>query len=251
MQYTEEEIRDIIRENQILKQRFTEASEELQATARLYDTMVYGTKNLLLLSDGGSRSAVYVSPNVEEVLGLPRELVMSDMRELGPASGEIPSSEMFAAQEDAIKKSGAEDPENQWMIIRSEVECIDRRTGRARAYQRSVARIEGIHGTDRFLTVYLDSEDGTADNSRLHEILYSGIVAVHNRMLKGMSHDLRTPLNSIAGFVMLLMKNADNSAKVMEYAHRIGMSCQDLLVVINQIIDVSGTESGSVEADHR
>jgi CheY-like chemotaxis protein len=47
------------------------------------------------------------------------------------------------------------------------------------------------------------------------------------------------------------MKNADNSAKVMEYAHRIGMSCQDLLVVINQIIDVSGTESGSVEADHR
>ena len=87
MQYTEEEIRDIIRENQILKQRLTEASEELQATARLYDTMVYGTKNLLLLSDGGSRSAVYVSPNVEEVLGLPRELVMSDMRELGPASG--------------------------------------------------------------------------------------------------------------------------------------------------------------------
>lgn len=251
MQYTEEEIRDIIRENQILKQRFTEASEELQATARLYDTMVYGTKNLLLLSDGGSRSAVYVSPNVEEVLGLPRELVMSDMRELGPASGEIPSSEMFAAQEDAIKKSGAEDPENQWMIICSEVECIDRRTGKARAYQRSVARIEGIHGMDRFLTVYLDSEDGTADNSRLHEILYSGIVAVHNRMLKGMSHDLRTPLNSIAGFVMLLMKNADNSAKVMEYAHRIGMSCQDLLVVINQIIDVSGTESGSVEADHR
>ena len=251
MQYTEEEIRDIIRENQILKQRLTEASEELQATARLYDTMVYGTKNLLLLSDGGSRSAVYVSPNVEEVLGLPRELVMSDMRELGPASGEIPSSEMFAAQEDAIKKSGAEDPESKWMIIRSEVECIDRRTGRARAYQRSVARIEGIHGMDRFLTVYMDSEDGTADNSRLHEILYSGIVAVHNRMLKGMSHDLRTPLNSIAGFVMLLMKNADNSAKVMEYAHRIGMSCQDLLVVINQIIDVSGTESGSVEADHR
>ena len=251
MQYTEEEIRDIIRENQILKKSLLEASEELKATARLYDTMVYGTKNLLLLSDGGSRSAVYVSPNVEEVLGLPRELVMSDMRELGPASGEIPCTEMFEAQEDAIKKSGAQDPESQWRIIRSEVECIDRRTGRARAYQRSVARIEGIQGMDRFLTVYLDAEDGTADSSRLHEILYSGIVAVHNRMLKGMSHDLRTPLNSIAGFVMLLMKNADNSAKVMEYANRIGMSCQDLLVMINQIIDVSGTESGSVEADHR
>ena len=74
---------------------------------------------------------------------------------------------------------------------------------------------------------------------------------LRSTLLRAISHDLRTPLNSIAGFVMLLMKNADNSAKVMEYAHRIGMSCQDLLVVINQIIDVSGTESGSVEADHR
>ena len=83
MQYTEEEIRDIVRENQILKKNLNDAREELEATGRLYDTMVFGTKNLLLLSDGGSRSAVYVSPNVEEVLGLPRELVMSDMRERG------------------------------------------------------------------------------------------------------------------------------------------------------------------------
>lgn len=250
MQFTNEEIQEIIRENQILKQDLNDAREELDATNRLYDTMVVGTKNLLILSDGGSRSAVYVSPNVEEVLGLPRELVMSDIRELGPASGDIPCSEMFEQRDKEFAEKGQDpaDPGKSW-IIRSDAECIDRNTGRSRAYHRSVARIEGIKGMDRFLTVYLDSEDGTADNSRLHEILYAGAIAVHNRMLKGMSHDLRTPLNSIAGFVMLLMKNSDNSSKVMEYAHRIGMSCQDLLVMINQIMDVSGTDSNSVEAD--
>ncbi len=247
MQFTESEIREILRENQILKKDLSDAREELEATNRLYDTMVVGTKNLLLLIEEGSRSAVYVSPNVEEVLGLPRELVMSDVRELGPGSGDIPNIEMFGGE---ISEQSGGKKESGGSIVRSEAECIDRRTGIPKAYHRSVARIEGQNGKNRYLVVYLDSESGTADNSRLHELLYGGTVAVHNRMLKGMSHDMRTPLNSITGFVMLLMKNADNSAKVMEYAHRIGVSCQDLLVMINQIMEMSGVDNNNPEANN-
>ena len=95
MQFTESEIQEILRENQKLKKDLSDAREEMEATNRLYDTMVVGTKNLLLLVEEGSRSAVYVSPNVEEVLGLPRELVMSDVRELVPEAGDIPCTEMF------------------------------------------------------------------------------------------------------------------------------------------------------------
>ena len=189
MQFTENEINEILRENEQLKKEVLAAKKEQEATARLYDMMVAGTKNLLLLTDGGKRSAVYVSPNVEEVLGLPRELVMSDIRELGPASGEIPCRDLFSSV-----------GENEH-LVRSDAECIDRRTGKSKAYHRSVTRIEGIDGQDRYLIVFLDAASGTADNSRLHEILYDGVIAANTRMLKGMSHDLRTPLNSIAGFV--------------------------------------------------
>ena len=53
MQFTESEIQEILRENQILKQDLNDSKEELEATGRLYDTMVVGTRNLLILIDEG------------------------------------------------------------------------------------------------------------------------------------------------------------------------------------------------------
>ena len=53
--------------------------------------------------------------------------------------------------------------------------------------------------------------------------------------LSNMSHDIRTPMNAIIGFAALLMRDAQNPAKVREYTRKVTASGQHLLSLINDV----------------
>lgn len=63
--------------------------------------------------------------------------------------------------------------------------------------------------------------------------------------LATMSHELKTPLNSIIGFSDVIVSMKD--AKSAEYAEHIAKSGRRLLEVVNDILDISKIESGSFE----
>lgn len=62
--------------------------------------------------------------------------------------------------------------------------------------------------------------------------------------LTNISHDLRTPLNSIMGFTDLALSHVNNAASVKNDIERIKMSSEHLLDLINELLDVSRIESG-------
>ena len=69
--------------------------------------------------------------------------------------------------------------------------------------------------------------------------------------LLNMSHDIRTPMNAIIGFTALAQTHIENTEQVQDYLAKINTSSTHLLSLINDILDMSRIESGSVKLDEK
>lgn len=67
--------------------------------------------------------------------------------------------------------------------------------------------------------------------------------------LSNMSHDIRTPMNAIIGYTALAATHIDDKELVQDYLNKINISSTHLLSLINDVLDMSRIESGSVKIE--
>ena len=67
--------------------------------------------------------------------------------------------------------------------------------------------------------------------------------------LANMSHEIRTPMNAILGMSQLLTKTSLTGPQA-SYLHAITSSAENLLVIINDILDLSKIEAGRIAVEH-
>lgn len=67
--------------------------------------------------------------------------------------------------------------------------------------------------------------------------------------LNNMSHDIRTPMNAIIGFTALAVSHIENQEHVLEYLKKINTAGKHLLSLINDVLDMSRIENGSVKIE--
>lgn len=91
-------------------------------------------------------------------------------------------------------------------------------------------------------------------NKQLRHEFNKALELSRSRMtfLAGLSHELRTPINSLIGFVDILL---DSKIKLSEeerqkYLNYISVNSRRLLILINDIIDIAKIDSGTITLDY-
>ena len=99
-----------------------------------------------------------------------------------------------------------------------------------------------------FTNIDKEMRDEMAKNEALSDAL--AVAGQANKaktaFLSNMSHEIRTPMNTIIGLDNIALNDPDISDKTREYLIKIGNSADHLLGLINDILDMSRIESGTM-----
>ena len=68
-----------------------------------------------------------------------------------------------------------------------------------------------------------------------------------SEFLSRMSHEIRTPMNGIIGMTEIARQNTDNPGKVDDCLRKVSLSSKHLMLLINDVLDMSKIESGKIQ----
>ncbi len=208
---------------------------ELQYRELMFDVLSSTVDDIFLMIDPETQHVDYLSPNVERLLGIPGDDVKADIRTMAKCAVDfniiVPKKEL-----DEIPIGG----NKSW-----ECEYMHQSTGERRFYRVTIYHMV-IQEVEKNIIVMSDRTLDRQLNQKLQEALDAAKSAneAKSNFLSNMSHDIRTPMNAIVGFSVLLEKDADQVDKVREYTRKIMASSHHLLSLINDVLDMSKIESG-------
>lgn len=98
--------------------------------------------------------------------------------------------------------------------------------------------------------VLQDISQERAANQKLAELrdLAEQSVRLKSEFLARMSHELRSPINAVLGFTELLL-GSPLSDHQLDHVHKVQASGQHLLMIINDILDLSKVEAGKLRIE--
>jgi len=223
------------------EQKWAKKNREMQYQEQMFGMFATflsdNIDDIYMMLDENGEKAEFVSSNIERVLGIPWQAVMEDIRRFGRAdyiSGKGISGKDLAALEPGMS------------LEQMETKRIHQVTGECKWFRESVYCVL-VQGMKKIVIYISDRTRERQIQNTLSEALNIARTAnkAKSAFLGNVSHDIRTPMNAIIGFIPLIQAEADNPEHVREYAQKISAASQHLLGLINDVLDMSKIESGS------
>ena len=181
-------------------------------------------------------SVEYVSPNIERVLGIPVADVQKNLESLGKGKY-IGDKEITYASLKEIKVGESV----SFIVGREHLKKKEQRF-----FNETLYLIEQNEGEKKFILVISDRTKELLAKQSLEEALKIASIANQSKstFLANMSHDIRTPMNSIVGLCTLLRRDIDDKEKLNEHIRQITLTSRHMLTLINDILDMTKIDTG-------
>ena len=202
-----------------------------------FSFLAQNTDDLYIILDHETEELEYASPNLDRVLGIaPQELIAYFQSADQAADAE--GTAAYYASTRALHPGERAEPRT--------MERVNPKTGEHKYFLENTYCVD-IQGRRKRVSYLSDRTQERKTQNDLAEALHMAQAAndAKTAFLSSVSHDIRTPMNAIIGFLTLMRDEVSNPDTVMEYNRRIEAASQHLLGLINDVLDMNKIESGS------
>lgn len=208
---------------------------EVSSNDQLIEILTNCIDDVFLVLSGDKYNVEYVSPNVDRVLGVSVKDVMKNLSCLGKAKY-MDDREITYKTLDGIEIGSS---------ITHIVGREHKRNKELHYFSETVYHIES-EKTHKYIVLISDRTTELLAKQSLEEALAIANIANRSKstFLANMSHDIRTPMNTIVGLCTLLQRDVDDKGKFNDHVKQIMLTSRHLLTLINDILDMSKIESG-------
>ncbi|MCD7991341.1 MAG: response regulator [Clostridia bacterium] len=203
--------------------------KELVYRSKLFDNLSLSIDDAFIIRDANTGIINYRGLNLKRILGIEMEDVESlygGMKEEDAQTfREGISANEFVSPFEKLVEYTKPNQEKRWMLIR-------------------VYRVEDLN-TPQFITVFSDRTEEVRSRQILQDAMLTAERAnmAKSEFLSRMSHEIRTPLNAIIGMTAIAAASVRDSARVVDCLSKITFSSKHLLMLINDVLDMSKIES--------
>ncbi len=200
------------------------------------------TDDIYMMIDAVERQIEYISPNAERILGIYIQNITASEEFLSEAVDSSGEKIDFDALYELEPGMSLRDITEEW---------LNPRTDEHKSFQISVY-CTLVQNKRKIIIYTSDRTKERATQDTLTEALQIAQVAnnAKSTFLSSVSHDIRTPMNAIIGFVALLKEEAENPDHVREYTKQIDAASQHLLGLINDVLDMNKIENGTTSLNY-